>query len=275
MKPAKFDYLRAETAEEAIAALAQYGDDARILAGGQSLMPMLNMRLAQPQVLIDISQTRDLNFIHKHNDDLKIGAAATQAALEWRPSLVEELPLVAQAFPHISHFQIRNRGTACGSIAHADPSAELPLCLLAIGGSIGLRSSKGSRVVPAEEFFLGALQTAREDDELIEYVSFPIARSAQRFAFEEFSMRHGDYAIAAIAVVADENGTTVAAGGLSDRPERQYWRGVSSTTFEEGLIEWIDTLNTADGQHASANYRRHLLKVLSKRALKKIETNEN
>ena len=270
MKPAKFDYIRAENADEAISLLAEYGDEARILAGGQSLMPMLNMRLTQPQVLIDISQSDDLNFIRAENGELHVGAATTQATLEWREQLKTEVPLLSQAFPHISHFQIRNRGTVCGSIAHADPSAELPLCLLALGGEISLRSKKRSRLVPANEFFLGTFLTSREPDELIESVSFPLAESNQRFAFDEFSMRHGDYAIVAVAAVADEEGVTFAVGGLEDRPVSQYWRGVSGNDMDAVLHDYSQSLDAQDDQHASAIYRKHLVRVLGKKAIERV-----
>ncbi len=270
MKPAKFDYIRADSAAEAISALEEFGNEARILAGGQSLMPMLNMRLTQPQVLIDISQTDDLNFIRAEDGTLHIGAATTQATTEWREQLKNEVPLIHQAFPHISHFQIRNRGTVCGSIAHADPSAELPLCLLTLGGEISLRSKKRSRVVPANEFFLGTLLTAREPDELIESVSFPIAKSNQRFAFDEFSMRHGDYAIVAVAAVADEEGVTFAVGGVEDRPVSQYWHGVSGNNMDAVLHDYSQSLDAQDDQHASAIYRKHLVRVLGKKVIERV-----
>ena len=139
MKPAAFDYVRADSAEVACDLLTQYGDEARILAGGQSLMAVLNMRLAQPALLVDISRSNSLSTIEVRDGQLEVGAAATQAALEWRTTLANELPLLPLVFPHISHFQIRNRGTVCGSVAHADPSAELPLCLIALKGSVVLR----------------------------------------------------------------------------------------------------------------------------------------
>ena len=270
MKPAKFDYFRAGSADDAISLLAEYGDEARILAGGQSLMPMLNMRLTQPQVLIDISQTADLNFIHAENGALHIGAAATQASLEWRAQLKDEAPLVHQAFPHISHFQIRNRGTVCGSIAHADPSAELPLCLLALGGEISLRSRNRSRVVAAKEFFLGTFLTAREPDELIESVSFPLRKPNQQFAFDEFSMRHGDYAIVAVAAAADEKGVVLTVGGVEYRPVSQYWRGVSGSDIDSLLNDFSLSLDAQDDQHASAIYRKHLVRVLGKKVIERV-----
>lgn len=152
MKPAPFDYVRAVSTHDALEALAQTGEEARILAGGQSLMAVLNMRLAQPRVLIDISRTEDLNRVSIDHGHLVVSAAATQGSVEWRASLHNEVPLLALAFPHISHFQIRNRGTVCGSIAHADPSAELPLVLSVLGGDVMLRSKKRKRVLKAEDF---------------------------------------------------------------------------------------------------------------------------
>ena len=270
MKPAKFDYIRAEHADEAVALLAEYGDDARILAGGQSLMPMLNMRLAQPAVLIDISQCDDLNFIRSENNELRVGAA-----LEWRKELAVNSPLLALAFPHISHFQIRNRGTVCGSIAHADPSAELPLCLVALGGSVALRTRHGSRTVAANDFFQGVLTTAREPDELIEAVHFPLAKPQTRYGFAEFSIRHGDYAIVAVAAVADRDGITLAAGGIADRPVSQYWCGVSGDALDNVVGQWADTLEANDDQHASADYRRHLLRTLAMQSIAKLAAHEN
>lgn len=267
MKPAKFDYIRAETVDEAVSLLAEYGDEARILAGGQSLMTMLNMRLAQPQVLIDISQIAVLDFIRADGRTLQVGAATTQATLEWRKKLAREAPLIALALPHISHFQIRNRGTVCGSIAHGDPSAELPLCLLALGGEVVLRSARGTRGVTAENFFLGMLLTAREPDELIEAVHFPLATSQQHFAFEEFSMRHGDFAIVAVAAIADDDGLTLAVGGIADRPVSQYWRGVSGVDQENALHDFANSLEAQDDQHASAQYRRHLVRTLGKKVI--------
>ena len=270
MKPAKFDYVRADSIDEASSVLAEYGDDARILAGGQSLLPMLNMRLAQSRMLVDISQSAALNFMRVDGESLRIGASVTQASLEWRENIASELPLINQAFPHISHFPIRNRGTVCGSIAHADPSAELPLCLLALGGEIVLRSQRGTRSVSADEFFLGTLRTAREADELIEAVRYPLAKPNQRFAFDEFSMRHGDYAIVAIAVVTDGTNMTFAVGGVADRPVSQNWRGVSGNDVETLLHDFSISLEAQDDQHATAQYRRHLVRTLGKKAIAKV-----
>ena len=176
MKPAAFDYVRADSAAEAVALLAEYGEDARILAGGQSLMAILNMRLAAPRVLVDIHRVTDLAAIAVRDGRICVRAAATQAMLGRHAGLADSAPLVAQALPHLGHFQTRNRGTVCGSVAHADPSAELPLCLATLGGEVVLRSQRGARTLPAREFFAGMLQTARGADELVEEVRFPAAQ---------------------------------------------------------------------------------------------------
>ena len=173
MKPAAFDYIRADTADEALAALHEHGAEARILAGGQSLVAMLSMRLAKPAVLVDIMRIRELAAITFENNYIVIPACVRQqAALTW-PNLQESLPLLASALPWVGHFQTRSRGTICGSVAHADPSAEIPLCLLALEGEVRLRSRRKRRIVPADEFFIGTMITSRADDELIEAVAFP------------------------------------------------------------------------------------------------------
>ncbi|MGH8786348.1 MAG: FAD binding domain-containing protein, partial [Cupriavidus necator] len=223
MKPPRFDYVRADGAAEAAALLQQVGDEARILAGGQSLMAVLNMRLAQPALLVDISRSTALSGVRVEGAALRVDAAATQASVEWRPQLASEVPLLAQAFPHISHFQIRNRGTVCGSIAHADPSAELPLVLLALRGEVLLCSARRQRKVAAAEFFTGMLSTARRPDELVEAVRFPLAVPGTGYAFAEFSQRHGDFAVCAVAACVDARGIRLAVGGVADRPTARDW----------------------------------------------------
>lgn len=263
MKPAAFDYLRAETGEEAAQQLRALGSDARILAGGQSLMAVLNMRLAQPSVLIDISRTDDLNFVRAEGGMLAVGAAATQGSVEWRPTLAQEVPLLAQAFPSISHFQVRNRGTVCGSVAHADPSAEIPLVLLALGGEVVLRNARKRRTLAAADFFQGMLMTARAPDELIEQVRFPLAQSGQRTAFAEFSARHGDFAIVSAAAVADARGLRLAIGGVADRPRLVQWpAGLAGAELATALNDFAWELEAQDDAHASARFRRHLVRQL-------------
>ena len=273
MKPAAFDYLRADQPEQAVAALAQFGEDARILAGGQSLMAVLNMRLANPALLIDISRSEPLAQVRVSQGQLCIGAAATQARVEWRPGLARELPLLALAFPHISHFQVRNRGTVAGSIAHADPSAELPLCLLALEGEVVLRRARGRRVVKAKDFFTGMLLTARAPDELLEEVRFPLAKSGSGHGFEEFSMRHGDYALCAVAVVADAQRLRIAVGGVADRPTARDFPLLQGAALDDALNELAWSLEARDEPQASAQLRRQLVRTLGRRAVQQALSN--
>ncbi len=274
MKPYAFDYLAAGSAEEAVALLAQLGGDARILAGGQSLMAVLNMRLAQPSALIDVSATADLNYVRIEKGHLAVGAAATQASVEWRAGLADEVPLLARAIPYISHFQIRNRGTVCGSVAHADPSAELPLVLTALDGAVVLRSKKSRRSLKAAEFFQGMLTTARRPDELVEEVRFPLARPGQRVAFQEFAARHGDFAMAAVAAVADGRRVRLAVGGVADRPMVREWEGLDESGIDDALNEFAWDLQAQDDHHASARFRRHLVRRLGRKAIETVQAKE-
>ncbi|TCK32650.1 2-furoyl-CoA dehydrogenase FAD binding subunit [Paraburkholderia sp. BL8N3] len=269
MKPAPFDYLRAMTTQDALDTLAQTGEDARILAGGQSLMAVLNMRLAQPRVLIDISRTDELNAVRVDNEagHLVVSAAATQASVEWRKSLRDEVPLLAMAFPHISHFQVRNRGTVCGSVAHADPSAELPLVLTALGGDVMLRSKKKKRVLAAADFFQGMLMTAREPDEIVEAVRFPLNKPGERYAFTEFSARHGDFAMVACAAIVTDDAIRITVGGVADRPTVERWPRLQGDDLRGALNDLSWKLGAQDDAHISATYRRHLVRQLGWRVI--------
>ena len=267
MKPAAFDYVRCETADEAVQLLTEYGDDARILAGGQSLMAILNMRLATPDLLIDISRSEPMSTVTFGQDGLRIGAAATQGAIEWRASLAAEVPLLKLAFPHISHFQIRNKGTVCGSIAHADPSAELPLCLMALKGDVVLRTAKSTRTVLAADLFTGMLSTARRGDELLESVRFPAPRAGERFGFTEFSIRHGDYAVCAAAAVVTTTSIRLAVGGIADRPVAREWNALDGTALDDALNEFAWALDAQDDPNMSASARRHLVRRLGRKAV--------
>jgi 2-furoyl-CoA dehydrogenase FAD binding subunit len=269
MKPVAFDYLRAPTTQDALDALAQYGEDARVLAGGQSLMAVLNMRLAQPKMLVDISRTAELSAVRidEKAGRLVVSAAATQGSVEWRATLAEEVPLLAMAFPHISHFQIRNRGTVCGSIAHADPSAELPLVLSTLGGDVMLRSKKKRRTLAAQDFFQGMLMTAREPDELVEAVRFPLRKAGERYAFSEFSARHGDFAIVACAAVVSDDAIRIAVGGVADRPVVESWPRLAGDDLRGALNDLSWKLNAQDDAHISAKYRRHLVRQLGWRVI--------
>lgn len=267
MKPAAFDYQRIERAEEACDVLAQMGEDARILAGGQSLMAVLNMRLAQPQRLLDISRCTPLQQLRIQAGAMQVGAAVTQATLEWRPQLSQELPLLRLALPHISHFQVRNRGTVAGSIAHADPSAELPLCLLALQGEVLLKSATASRRMAAEDFFTGMLQTARRADEMVEAVRFPLAQPGQGFGFDEFSVRHGDFAICAVAAVADGQQLRIAVGGVADRPVARNFPLLQGDALADALNDFAWQLQARDEPQASAVLRRQLVRQLGQRVV--------
>lgn len=269
MKPAAFDYIRADSAEETVNLLAQYGEDAKILAGGQSLMAMLNIRLAQPAMLVDISCCKDLDYVRVENGQLVVGAAATQASVENRASLASEVPLLNLAFPWISHFQIRNRGTVCGSVAHADPSAELPLCLTALQGEVVLRSRAGRRVVKADDFFQGMLQTALRPGEIVEEVRFPLIQQGARYAFQEVSMRHGDFAIVALAAVVNGDSVELTAGGVADRPMRRRWTGLAGADLHDALNDFAWELDAQSDAHASAEYRRHLVRSLGRQLIEK------
>ena len=270
MKPAVFDYVRADTLQEAVDLLADSGPDARIMAGGQSLMTALNMRLAQPSVLIDISRVGDLDYVRTGKGYLAVGAAATQASVEWRTSLVDEVPLLKQVFPHISHFQVRNRGTVCGSIAHADPSAELPLALLALDGKVVLRNRRKQRVVGAEDFFQGMLMTARAPDELVEEVRFPLVASGYRYGFNEFAARHGDFAIVSVAVVVHAQGMRLVVGGVSDRPRLKTLPLLRGADLDTALNDFAWELQAQDDHHASAQFRRQLVRGLGRALIDKV-----
>ena len=262
MKPAAFDYVRAEHLDEVLDGLRREGGDARIIAGGQSLMPMLNMRLAKPKTLIDIMRLPELARIQHKSGTVTVGAGVRQAALLAWPELRKVLQLVAQALPWTGHVQTRSRGTVCGSIAHADPSAELPLALCALGGDVHLRSAKKRRRVPAREFFTGMMSTTRGDDELIEAVSFPAHQG--RCAFREVARRHGDFAIVACAAVATDNGVRIAVGGVADMPATREFPRLESSALDDALNAFAYELDARDDVHASARYRRDLVRLIGR-----------
>lgn len=268
MKPRPFDYVRPDTVEEALELLAEYGDAARILAGGQSLIPMLNLRLIDAGVLIDISRLPALAAIADRGDFIEVGAAVTQNTLMNWPQLKQKLPLVAAALPFVGHFQTRNRGTVCGSIAHADPSSELPLSLAVLGGSVVLRSrAGGERVVAAEAFQKDMLSTARNADELIVAVRFP-AVEGNGVAFNEMARRHGDFAIIAVAAVADKRGAVqLGVGGMTGKPMVRSVAFTSAPMLTEQINTWADELEGYEDLHASAAMRRDIFKKLSPRVI--------
>jgi 2-furoyl-CoA dehydrogenase FAD binding subunit len=268
MKPAAFDYIRAEHIDEVLDVLRREGGDARIIAGGQSLMPMLNMRLARPKTLIDIMRLPDLARIERKGDEIVVGAGVRQAMLLAWPELAETLPLVALALPWTGHVQTRSRGTVCGSIAHADPSAELPLMLCALGGQVHLRSAKKRRRLSAKEFFAGMMATGRADDELIEAVSFPAERRG--CAFREVARRHGDFAIVACAAVATKDGVRLAVGGVADMPVTREFPRLEASARDDALNTFAYELNARDDVHATARYRRDLVRMIGAELMQEV-----
>ena len=264
MKPARFDYIRAGAIAEAHAALAKDGDEARIIAGGQSLVPMLSMRMARPAVLIDIMHLPELAKIEVKGNSIRVGAGVRQAELLAWPELAERQPLLAAALPWVGHAQTRSRGTVCGSAAHADPSAEIPLALLALKGSVELSSQLERRRVAAEDFFTGLLSTARNDNELIEAIDIPCRAAGHGYAFREFARRHGDFAIVACAAIARVDGARLAIGGVADVPTARDFLDLDNGVLNDALDEFAVELEPRDDLHATADYRRALVRRLGR-----------
>lgn len=268
MKPAPFDLVTANDMSEALEALHQGGNEARVIAGGQSLVPMLNMRLARPTTLVDITRIPELSRIEAKSDRITIGAAVRQSTLERWPDLADRLPLVHAALPWVGHMQLRNRGTVCGSVAHADPSAELPLCLIALGGTVTLRRRRKTRTVAARDFFQGMMSTDLAPGEMIASVTFPARQAGTGYAFREVARRHGDFAIVACAAVARPDGTaTLTVGGVSDTP-RTLELPADRADLDDRLNEFAWHLQARDDLHATARYRRDLVRQLGCATLK-------
>ncbi len=271
MKPASFDYVRAESLDEALDVLEQEGADASILAGGQTLIPLLNMRMARPSVVLDIMHLAGLDRIEISGETIRVGAAVRQAELERHAQLASSQPLLAAALPWVGHAQTRSRGTVCGSVAYADPSAELPLCLVALGGDIELRSRRRPRRVAAEAFFTGIMTTDRNDDELIEAVRFPTARAGTGYAFREIGRRRGDFAIVACAAVVDGQNASLAVGGVADRPVARALPVPGDPGLDDALDAFAWDLEARDDLHATAVYRRQLVRRLGRQTLEEAE----
>ncbi len=260
MKPRQFDYVRPETVEEAVAVLAEHGDGARILAGGQSLVAMLNLRLVDADTLVDIARIAELDAIRDLGDKIEIGAAVTQNRLLAWPELAAKLPLLAAALPFVGHFQTRNKGTVCGSIAHADPSSEIPLALATLEGEVVLRSGQGTRVLAAAEFQRDMLTTACRPDEMVTAVRFPV-QSGRGVAFREVARRHGDFAIIAVAAMVEDGHTArLGVGGMAGRPAV---RRIDLGSPRDGIERLATEFEGYDDLHASAGMRRDILRKLA------------
>ena len=274
MKPAAFDYYRPETIEETISLLSEYGDDSLLLSGGLSLGPMLNMRVARPSVIIDINRIKGLGGIAKIENQLKLGALARQADLATSKECHDFVPLLTEAMKHVGHYQTRSRGTIGGSIAHADPSAEIPLCAVTLGADVELMSLSGKRAVPADDFFVGALETVRAPDELVTAINFPVCKNGGSIAFEEISERKGDFAIVAMSAWVgykdEEVSVRLGFGGVEDRP--RYLEIVDFEIRYDRIIEqindFVDELAPLEDRRATGAFRKQLARHLGKKVFK-------
>jgi aerobic carbon-monoxide dehydrogenase medium subunit len=276
MKPAPFAYARPRSLDHAIA-LIDGAADATILAGGQSLVPALNMRVATTALLVDINGITDLGRIDHRNGHLELGALVRQAQAEHSPEVARLAPLIAQALPHIAHPAIRNRGTIGGSIALADPAAELPACLLALGGEVELAGRAGRRTVAADAFFKGLLETALAAGELITAVRIPVAQPQDRFGFAELARRHGDYALVGLAAAArarvgQPRAVRLAFFGVGATPVRALRaEAVLAGGDIDAAVSALASDLSPDGDlNASADTRRHLAGVLLHRVARQL-----
>ena len=279
MKPAVFDYRRAGSLDEAVALLHEYGTDAKVLAGGQSLLPMMKLRLARPGVVIDLGRAAGLDYVRAAGGGLAFGAMARLVELE-SGQIGQRCPMLAAAARHIGHPPIRHRGTVCGSLAHADPAAELPALALALDAELVAEGPEGRRVIPAERFFVTYLTTDLASDELLAEVRFPLGGEATGWGFQELSRRFGDYAMAAAAtvLVTAPDGTIakarIALAGVADRAVRAREAEAllvgtpgAEDRFAEAARVATAALTPPADVHGSSAYRRHLAGVLVERAL--------
>ncbi len=275
MKPAPFAYAKARTLKEAVALLSKHKDDARLLAGGQSLIATLNMRLSAPELLIDINDIKGLDGIAKKGKAIEIGALARHTQVERSGVIAKHAPLIALAMPHIGHAAIRNRGTFGGSIAFADPAAELPACLLALGAEIEIAGPKGKRKVKADAFFKGLFETALRPQEILTAVRVPAADKNTRVGFAELARRHGDYAMVGLAASARADGKALkdvrlAFFGVGATPVRAK---KSESVLANGNIEAAVAaleLDPQDDVQATAKVKKHLAGVLLRRVAKQL-----
>ncbi|KJS43204.1 MAG: hypothetical protein VR71_11560 [Roseovarius sp. BRH_c41] len=270
MKPAPFSIHIPDTVEEALACLSKEGEDARVIAGGQSLMAMLNMRLAEPGILVDISRLGELKGIELGPDGLTVGAAVTQAEVFHHPDLPRYIPIIREALSHVGHIQTRNRGTICGSLCHADPSAEMPLMLATLGGRVTLASTSGSRELSASEFQTGLLETARTQQELCVSAHFPSLPETAKWGFREISRRDGDFAIVAMACVADQGTVRLGVSGVSDAPTVEEWSNLMAGDIPDLLNRLAWKMGGYDDIHASARYRRELVRRIGKKLIEEV-----
>ena len=281
MKPAKFEYHAPASVDEALAILERYDGEARVLAGGQSLVPMMNFRLAQPRALVDLNRIAGLAFIEEEGETVRIGSMTRQRRLESDPLIAAKLPLLREALRWVGHLPTRSRGTIGGSIAHADPSAEIPMVLQALEGEIVARGPQGERRIAAQDLFHAALTTSLAPLEIITEVRFPAMPAQATHAIEEFARRKGDFAIAAVAVTLLRDGercikARLATAGvgptsirLSDAEAFLEQKGLGETAIAEAADKAAAQVEPVSDLNGSAEYRRHLTGVLTSRAIAK------
>jgi aerobic carbon-monoxide dehydrogenase medium subunit len=281
VKPAKFEYHGPASVDEALAILERYDGEARVLAGGQSLVPMMNFRLAQPRAIVDLNRIAGLAFIEEEGETVKIGSMTRQRRLESDPLIAAKLPLLREALRWVGHLPTRSRGTIGGSIAHADPSAEIPMVLQALEGEIVARGPQGERRIPAQDLFHAALTTSLAPLEIITEVRFPAMQAQAGHAIEEFARRKGDFAIAAVAVMLMREGerctkarlATAGVGPISirlrDAEAVLERKGLGETAIAEAADKASAQVEPVSDLNGSAEYRRHLTGVLTSRAIAK------
>ena len=284
MKPPKFDYHAPASIDEAVALLQRYGGDAKVLAGGQSLMPMLNFRLARPAALVDVNRIAALAYIREDDGTVAFGAMTRQRTIEFSPVVAARLPLLREATRWVGHLPIRSRGTIGGSIAHADPSAEYPAVLTALDGAVVAQGPRGRRTVKAGDLFETYLTTTLAADEVVVEVRLPAMPAGAGYAFEEFARRHGDFALVGIAAMIVRAGgrctaARLATAGAGPVPLRLRAAeeilerdGLGDAAIEAAAARAAELVQPDSDVHASADYRRHLTRVLTGRAIKRALT---
>jgi aerobic carbon-monoxide dehydrogenase medium subunit len=280
MKPAPFTYHRPDSISDAIKLLSKHKDDAKVLAGGQSLVPMMNFRVARPEYLIDINRLEELDYIRIEKGELVIGALARHAALRASDVVRKACPLMSEAYQHVAHGPIRNRGTLCGNLCHADPASEMPAVMLATEAVLVLKSKRKERRVAAKDFFLGIYETAAEPDELLIEVRIPVSPKGQVSSFQEVSIRKGDFAMVGVGVVLTLAGgkiksAAVAVCGIGSKALRlaSVEAKLVGSTFDDKMIEnaahaAAEAVNPQTDFNADPIHRRDLVRTLVARTLK-------
>jgi CO/xanthine dehydrogenase FAD-binding subunit len=279
MKPAKFEYFAPTTVDAAVQALAAANGEGKVLAGGQSLLPLLNFRMARPSVLIDLNGIKELSFIELRGESVAIGALTRHREIEHSTLIASNLPVMSAAMRHVAHLAIRNRGTIGGSLSHADPAAELPMMAMFYGASLTVQGPEGRRAIAAKDFFVDALTNCLEPEDIVVEIEFPILQH-DGWAFEEVARRFGDFALASVAVSIRRGKSgiedaRVAVMGVADTPlrldnvEQQLCEIEVDGRMPDRFSEWVTSSVTPNSDlHASGEYRKHLLCELAKRAMR-------